>query len=220
MADLSTTVEPKSDQMNADDLITGPRTIRITKVSSCPGSAEQPIAIYFEGDNGKPFKPCKTVRRVLIQLWGADGAQYVGRSMTLYRDPAVLFGGLAVGGIRISHLSNIDRDVTLVLTASKASRKPFVVKPLVTEPPRPANAPMRTFNVKMSDGSVDEFIANDEGVASAIKALWSDLKAVGDNGTLLSRMVANPSLARFHDEIKRLLSSGAQSPSTAQVDNT
>ena len=130
MTDLSKTIEPKSDQINADDLIAGPKNIKITKVSACPGSAEQPIAIYFEGDNGKPYKPCKSMRRVLVNIWGADGGEYVGRSMTLYRDDKVVFGGLAVGGIRISHVSNIDRDVTLVLTASKASRKPFVVQPL------------------------------------------------------------------------------------------
>ena len=218
MTDLSKTIEPKSDQINADDLIAGPKTIKITKVSACPGSAEQPIAIYFEGDNGKPYKPCKSMRRVLVNIWGADGGEYVGRAMTLYRDDKVMFGGLAVGGIRISHLSNIDRDVTLVLTASKASRKPFIVKPLVVDAPRQNKAPTRTFEVVGSDGSVTEFTADDNGVSAAIRALWADLQAVGINGKLLSRMAANQGLARFHDEIKRLLSSGAQSPSTAPSD--
>lgn len=130
MTDLSTTIAPKSDQLNADDLIAEPKTIRITKVSACPGSAEQPIAVYFEGDNGKPYKPCKSMRRVLVQVWGKNGAEYVGRRLTLYRDPSVQFGGVAVGGIRISHMSDIDRELTLVLTASRASRKPYVVTPL------------------------------------------------------------------------------------------
>lgn len=130
MTNLGNTIAPKSDQFNADDLIAGPRTVRITKVSVCPGSAEQPIAVYFEGDNNKPYKPCKSMRRVLVQVWGADGASYVGRSMTLFRDPAVQFGGVAVGGIRISHMSHIDSAVTLALTATRASRKPYTVRPL------------------------------------------------------------------------------------------
>jgi len=133
MADLSKTIAPKSDQMNSDDLIGGSKTIKITKVSLC-GEAEQPIAINYEGDNSKPYKPCKGMRRVLVQIWGGDGNQYIGRSLTLYRDEKVKFGGLDVGGIRISHMSHIDKDVTLVLTASKASRKPFTVKPLKEEP--------------------------------------------------------------------------------------
>ena len=131
MTDLSLTIAPKSDQMNSDDLIGGPITIKITRVSADPSSAEQPIAISFEGDNGKPYKPCKSMRRVLVSVWGKDGAQYPGRSMTLYRDPEVQFGGLKVGGIRISHMSHIDAPQTMALTATRANRKPFTVKPLV-----------------------------------------------------------------------------------------
>lgn len=143
MTDLSTTIAPKSDQLNADDLLAGPRTIRVAKVSARPGSAEQPIAIGFDGDDGKPYLPCKSMRRVLVSLWGADGAQYAGRSMTLYRDPKVLWGGMEVGGIRISHLSHIEREVTLALTANNKQRKPHVVKPLVvdSEPTAPLLAP-------------------------------------------------------------------------------
>lgn len=133
MTDLSSTIVPRSDQQNSDDFISGPRTIRITRVSADTGSKEQPILIYFEGDDGKPYKPCKSMRRVLVQIWGADGAQYPGRSMTLYRDPTVTWGGMQVGGIRISHMSDIDSQVTMALTATKSSRKPYIVKPLVVE---------------------------------------------------------------------------------------
>ncbi len=137
MTDLTNTIIPKSDQMNADDLIAGPRTIKITKVSADTGSAEQPILISFEGDGGKPYKPCKSMRRVMVAIWGADGSSYPGRAMTLYRDPSVRWGGLEVGGIRISHMSDMDAPVTMALTATKQSRKPFTVRPLektVTNP--------------------------------------------------------------------------------------
>lgn len=133
MIDMANTIIPKSDQQNADDYISGPRTITITKVSANEGSAEQPISVYFEGDNGKPWKPCKSSRRVLVTVWGRDAANYVGRQLTLYRDPSVTWAGLAVGGIRISHMSNIDEPVTMALTASKQVRKPFTVRPLEVE---------------------------------------------------------------------------------------
>ena len=141
MNDLSQTIAPKSDQLNADDLIAGPRTIRITKVSVDVGG-EQPVALNFDGDNGKPFRPCKSMRRVLVALWGADGGKYAGRSMTLYRDENVQFGGLAVGGIRISHMSDIDAEKTLVLTATKKSRKPFTVRRLDAKPKKEAGFPL------------------------------------------------------------------------------
>lgn len=131
MTDLSGTVAPKSDQLNADDLIAGSRTITITGVKGVSG--DQPIAIYFDGDNGKPFKPCKSMRRVMIKAWGADGSQYAGKSMTLFCDPTVKFGGIAVGGIRISHMSHIDSDLSMPLTVTRAQRKQYNVKKLEVE---------------------------------------------------------------------------------------
>lgn len=136
--DMSLTVAPKSDQTNADDLIAGPRTVVITKVSGNEGNAEQPVNVFFEGDDNKPYRPCKSMRRVMIAVWGRDTQEYIGRAMTLYRDPAVRFGGLEVGGIRISHMSHLDRPMTMALTATRANRKPYTVKPLETrqEPPK------------------------------------------------------------------------------------
>jgi hypothetical protein len=130
MIDLRGTIKPKSDQLNADDLIGGPVTIRITGVSV--GEGDQPVSISFEGDGGKPFRPGKSMRRVLVNLWGPDGETYIGRSLTLYRDEQVVFGGVEVGGIRISHMSHLQRETTMALTATKAKRKPFTVKPLAT----------------------------------------------------------------------------------------
>lgn len=127
--DLGATIAPKSDQLNADDLIAGPRTITVTRVRGT-GADDQPIAISFEGDRGKPYKPGKSMRRVLVQVWGRDGTQYVGRSMTIFRDPDVKFGKDTVGGIRISHMTHIDRDTTFPLTASRGSRKQYTVRPL------------------------------------------------------------------------------------------
>lgn len=135
MTDLSTTIAPRSDQTNADDLIAGPITITITKVVLRAENKEQPIAISFEGDRSKPYLPGLSMRRVLVSVWGVT--DYVGRSMTLYRDPSVRFGTDAVGGIRISHMSHIDAPVTLALTMSRASRKPYTVQPLVAKPKTP-----------------------------------------------------------------------------------
>lgn len=132
MSDMLATIVPKSDQLNADDLIGRNLTITIADVSFTPGT-EQPVSLHFEGDGGKPYKACKSMRRVLVQVWGADAKAYKGKSMTIYRDPSVLWGGQQVGGIRISHMSGITEPVTMALTATKQSRKPFTVKPLVVE---------------------------------------------------------------------------------------
>lgn len=132
MTDLSTTIAPNSQQLNADDLIAGPRTIRITGVKQ--GNAEQPIAIRYEGDDGKPYYPCKSMRRLLVGCWGPKGDAYTGRLLTLYRDPSVKWGGIEIGGIRISHMSDIDSDVTMALTETRGKRSPYRVKRLVSHP--------------------------------------------------------------------------------------
>jgi len=135
------TIVPKSDQLNADDLIGQTKTITVTKVVIAAG--DQPVSIHFEGDDGKPYKPGKSMRRVLVKVWGPDANAYIGRSMSLYCDDAVRFGGVNVGGIRISHMSHIDEPVTMALTEKKGSKKPFRVQPLAA--PKPA-AKWRSYN--------------------------------------------------------------------------
>lgn len=128
--DLSKTIIPKSDQLNADDLISGARTIKIRDVKA--GTDEQqPVSIYFDGDDNKPYKPCKSMRRLLVQVWGAESDAYIGRSMTIYLDTDVSFGGVKVGGIRISHVSNIDAPIDVLITVAKSKRRPFKLHPLL-----------------------------------------------------------------------------------------
>ncbi len=129
MNDMAATIIPKSDQLNADDLIAGPITIKITGVTIRPGT-EQPISISYEGDNGKPYKACKSMCRVMVTAWGADSKKYTGRSMVLYRDASVKWAGMEVGGIRISHMTDIDSTLTMALTMTKANKKPFTVRRL------------------------------------------------------------------------------------------
>ena len=129
--DMTDSIIPKSDQLNAEDLLTGPRTFTIAEVKR--GTAEQPVDVHLVEFPGRPFKPSKTVRRIMVSAWGADAAAYAGRRMTLYRDPAVRFGGMDVGGIRVSHMSDLAKPLTVVLAVSKGKRAPYVVKPLPAE---------------------------------------------------------------------------------------
>jgi len=130
--DISRTIEPKSDQINADDLIGGPRTVTITDITK--GTPEQPVnVVTAEYGPGRPYKPSKSMRRVLATCWGTDAAVWIGRKATLYRDPDITFGKDKVGGIRISHLSHIDQRIDIPLTVTRGRRTPFTVQPLTTE---------------------------------------------------------------------------------------
>lgn len=122
VSNLNDTIIPKSDQLNADQLLGGPITVTVTDVRRGSGD-DQPVVIHYEGEGGRPFKPCKSMRKILVFAWGPDGTQWVGRSMTLYNRPDVKFGGEAVGGIRISHLSHIPQDIAVSLTATRGKKE-------------------------------------------------------------------------------------------------
>jgi len=126
--DISDTTAPKSDQQNFDDYVGGSKTVTVSEVKS--GSAEQPVELHLVEFPGRPYKPGKSMRRVLVAAWGAEASAYVGRKLTLYGDPSIRFGKEAVGGIRISHLSHIDKPLTVSLTITRGKRAPFVVQPL------------------------------------------------------------------------------------------
>lgn len=119
--DMSPVIAPKSNQLTADDLLSGDRTITITGVELTPG-AEQPCRISFEGDNGKPWFPCKSMGRVLVKAWGPDAKNYVGKSVHLFRDPEVVWAGMKIGGIRIKALSHIDAPFDMALTATRGKK--------------------------------------------------------------------------------------------------
>lgn len=208
--DMSRFIEAKSDQLNADDLIGAPRTITITRVTGSDG--DQPVSIFYEGDGGKPFKPCKTIRRVLMGVWGRDGNSYVGKAMTLYRDNSVTFGGLQVGGIRISHMSDIDKETTVVVMKSKGKKAGMKILPLAS--PRPDATPRQQrqtpeewTNAYIADVSqaetLDALAAVQQKATKALEKLASahpDLHAQAVNAGKDRADALNPSEGKSDDD--------------------
>jgi len=174
MIDMKQTIIAKSDQLNADDLIGGGVTIKVTKVTLLAG--EQPVAVHYEGDNGKPWKPCKSMRRVLVGVWGGDGSQYIGRSLTLFRDPSVSFGGQQTGGIRISHMSDISEPITMSLTASRNSKRPFRVLPLVVAATSPAVTPVANSEEVDIEQLLIDATESAKGGTTKLLGYWNTLK--------------------------------------------
>lgn len=127
---LRDTIKPKSDQLNADDLIGAEKLIQVEQVRIV-NDAQQPVQIYFAGGDGRPFKPCLTVRRILIALWGDDESQWIGRWMNLYVDPTVSYGNQKnIGGIRVNAVSHIPSMATLKLTVRRGAKQEFQIYPI------------------------------------------------------------------------------------------
>lgn len=176
MSDMTAIIRPKSDQLNADDLLSEPKTIKVSKVVVTPG-VEQPCTVHYDGDNGRPYKPCKSMARVMVLVWGPDSKQYVGKSMTLFHDPEVKWGGMKVGGIRISHMSDMKSNAPLMLTVTRGKKAPYSVKPLAADvvPLRTVAAPAPDFDVQAFKSAVLDYIAT-ACDADELQAWWDEQK--------------------------------------------
>jgi hypothetical protein len=153
MNDFQAAMAPKSDQINAQDLISGDMTVTIAGVKVTPGT-EQPVSINLQGMD-RVWRPCKTTGRILMAAWGPDTSVYAGRSVQLYLDPDVKWGGMKVGGIRIRAMSHINGELRLALAESKQNRKIFAVQPLAGAPRR-ADPPKAASNTSAAPSAIAE----------------------------------------------------------------
>lgn len=125
--DISHTLEPKSDQLDAVELSSGPRTVTITDVTR--GSAEQPVNIHL-AEFPRPWRPSKGVRRILAAAWGTDTTAWHGKRATIYLDKTVKYAGKAVGGVRVAALSGIDKPMTLPMIVTRQQIEQVKISPL------------------------------------------------------------------------------------------
>jgi len=139
---ISNAIQAKSSQLNAVDLMGGPQTVSVVDVTE--GGSEQPVNIITDTFGpGRPFKPSKTVLRMLGGAWGMDTAAWIGHRMSIYREPTVVWAGEEIGGIRILALSHIDKPITFNLPTSKTKHAKSVVSvlPADTTPTPPTIDP-------------------------------------------------------------------------------
>lgn len=134
--DLSESIASKSDQMDYQDFLGGDKLVTVTEVRKGP-SAEQPVEVVV-AEFDRPWRPAKSVRRVLVAAWGTDSTKYIGRQVLLFGDPTVKWAGKPVGGIRIKAMSGLDKPLTVMLTETRGKRAPFTVQPL-PDAPAPAS---------------------------------------------------------------------------------
>lgn len=130
--DVSETILANSDQINAEDLLSGPRIVTITGVEQ--GTTEQPVFIHLAEFAGRTYRPAKTMRRLMVAMWGPDSRTYTGRKLRLFNDPNVKWGGKAVGGVRIDGASHIEKPFTVMLAESRGKRAEHLVEPIPAGP--------------------------------------------------------------------------------------
>lgn len=172
--DMSRTIVPKSDQLNADDLIAAPVTVTIKEVRK--GSLEQPVDVILEEFPGRAYRPSKSMRRVMVSAWGAEASNYAGHQLRLFRNPEIMFGREKVGGIEIAAMSHIDKALTVALTATRGKRKSFTVQPLEAPTPKSSAAV-----VDLSEEYVMDWVTQFQQATTLIELqeVWADAGAAG-----------------------------------------
>lgn len=135
MLDMTPVLIAKSDQINGPDLIGGPRNVKIAGVRLT--GKDQATEIIIENDD-KLWRPCKTVVRLLARAWGNDGNQWIGKSAQLFYDADVRYGKEKPGGVRVSHLSHLNGELTVCLQVRKGVVKEYTIKPLQQRANTPA----------------------------------------------------------------------------------
>lgn len=161
--DITGSCKPRSDQLNAEDLLGGDIEITITGFDYNETRDPSPLWLYHDHDPKRPYKPCLTMRKVLSCLWSKYAEDFVGRRLLLYRDPTVTFGRDEVGGIRIRAMSHIDAAKTVLLTKTRGKRKRWRIEAL---PERQTQAPsgdkMRAAIMRAIDAFSAAGVAQDE----------------------------------------------------------
>lgn len=132
----------KSDRLNAADIMSAPRRIKITGTREVK-SKDCLMDIYYEGGDGKPWKPCKTVIRTLSAAWGDHTGDWVDKEALLYYEPSAVYAGQEVGGIRVkalSHLSKAPMNVTVYEKRGKPTKYVITLLEPVQLPDYPQSA--------------------------------------------------------------------------------
>lgn len=129
--DVTKLCEARSDQLNAIDLVSGPRVVKITDVKIVSG--DQPIHVVLDGDAKRPWKCSKSSVRVLAACYGVDANNWIGKHIEIYCDETVVWGGLQVGGVRQSKAEGLSKPLRVMLTKSRQKKEATVIAPLSSD---------------------------------------------------------------------------------------
>ena len=138
MADIRAAIQPRSDQLNYEDFLSGPAVLTIERTEDYRDEKGQPrVAIHMVEYPGRPFKASKTNVKLLAIAWGEDDTDWPGRRVQLSADPTVTYGGKVVGGICVTAVSHLPQRFTAKLSVTRGKKKDFPVEILPDMPPIP-----------------------------------------------------------------------------------
>jgi hypothetical protein len=130
---MKVTIKKKTDQLNYEDFLGGvTRTFTIAGYRELSGEQNYEISL---AEDTRYWRPPTTDMKKMVALWGDESDVWVGRRVTLAGDPEVMMAGQKVGGIRLTHMSDIGpKPVSMSLTVTRGKKRTFTVQPLPDAP--------------------------------------------------------------------------------------
>jgi len=99
---------------------------------------DKAVIWFKEIDRGWIY--CKTSGHSMAAMWGKDDANWIGKRVTLYADPDIMFGADQVGGIRVAGSPDIDKEIKIRIKFKKKRALEVVLTPTAA----PATLPKPT----------------------------------------------------------------------------
>lgn len=125
--DITPLIAAKSDELCGDDLMVGERVLIITAVDG-DGEDSKKLRLHYSGGDGKPWRPCKGMLRVIGSVWGPYANDWIGRSIKVFRYPEATYGGKKVGGVRIKGMSNIAAPFSVAVKESRTLMREYKIE--------------------------------------------------------------------------------------------
>ena len=175
MNDIAPTLVGDSNVLSKADLMDGPQTFTVARVDINLSDKKRPTAIHLVESPGKPFKPNLGMRKLIAKGWGKSSKEYVGRRLTLFHNPDVLWQGKREGGVEVCAMSHIEAPFTIQVAVNAKQAKTVKVEVI------PDSAPSHEVQPDWQALIVE---AGDD--VAALRAMWTDAQARGASEAILN----------------------------------
>lgn len=175
MNDIAPTLVGDSNQLSKSDLMDGPQTFTVARVDINLSDKKRPTAIHLAEAPGKPYKPNLGMRKLIAKGWGKSSKAYIGRRLTLFHNPDVLWQGKREGGVEVCAMSDLEAPFTIQVAINAKQAKTVKVDSLPDATPSAEVQP-----------DWQALIAEAGDDVAALRAMWTDAQARGASEAILN----------------------------------
>ena len=175
MNDIAPTLVGDSNVLSKADLMDGPQTFTVARVDINLSDKKRPTTIHLVESPGKPFKPNLGMRKLIAKGWGKSSKEYVGRRLTLFHNPDVLWQGKREGGVEVCAMSHIETPFTIQVPVNAKQAK--TVKVDVVPDSAPSHEVQPDWQALIAEAGDD---------VAALRAMWTDAQARGASEAILN----------------------------------